>query len=130
VDSDVAHLSLDICYDAIIGSRRRTENRDVAGHPLENVHQAAVVWTKVMAPIRNAVGLIDDQQANYTGDWQQHIPHKFIVGEALGSDQQRVSLVCQHGPVEFRPFVSVSRVYAQGSDAEPIRGFDLIAHQG
>ena len=46
-----------------------------------------------MAPIRDAVGLVDDQEGDALCDLRQHLGAKVLVAEPLGSNQQDVRLV-------------------------------------
>ncbi len=100
LDPDIAKLSLDIRDDAIIGGRRRAEDRNVIGHPLQHIDQATVVGAKVMAPIGYAVGLVDHQQTNRLGDRQRDVLHELVVGQAFRRNQQGVNFSWPGPPAE------------------------------
>src|SRR5438552_5933280 len=83
-----------------------------------------------MAPIRNAVRLIDHQQPDAVCDGQENLLDESVVREALRGDEHGVRLARDNGPREAWPLIRVRRVYADGSDVEPLRRFDLVTHQG
>ncbi len=59
-----AELLGDIGHHAVVGRRGRAQDADTIGQPVEHVADAAVVGTEVVAPVRDAVRLVDHQQAD------------------------------------------------------------------
>ena len=85
-----AQLLLDVGDDAIVGGRRRAEDADAVGQPLEHVGDAAVVGPEVVAPVGDAVRLVDDEQPDALGEDRQHPRAELRVVQPLGADQQQV----------------------------------------
>ncbi len=115
--------------DAVVGRRRRAEHRDVGGQRVEHVAHAAVVGAEVVAPVGDAVRLVDDQQPDRGGEQRQHVVAEARVVEPLGADQQQVDRVRGELLANAVPLVAIGRVDRVGAQAEPLRRGDLVAHQ-
>ena len=82
-----------------------------------------------MAPGRDAVRLVDHEQAEAR---QQHVEHRrreARVGEPLGRHQQHVDLPGHEGALDLGPVVEVAGVEGCRGEPGPLRGGDLVAHQ-
>ena len=126
---DVAELRLDIFDNAIIGCGGGAENRHVVGHEPQDVDQTPVIRAEVMAPVRDAVRLVHDQQADAAGNGQEHVFDEGVVGQAFGRDQQRVGRIVVDGFLQSRPVFPVRGVDAHRLDAQTSGSLNLVAHQ-
>ena len=59
----VAELRLDVGDDPVVRGRGGAEHRHAAGQEIEDASEAAVVGPEVVAPVADAVHLVDDEQA-------------------------------------------------------------------
>ena len=91
---------------------------------------AAVVGAEVVAPVGDAVRLVDHQQAAGRGQPGQHLVAEAGVVEPLGADQQHVDLAGADRVVDRLPLLDVGRVDGDRADAGALGGRDLVAHQG
>ena len=90
-DEVVAELGDDVVDDAVVGGRGGAEHRDARGQQVEDAREAAVVGAEVVAPVADAVRLVDHEQADASRDeLGQHVVAEPRVGEALGRDEQQV----------------------------------------
>ena len=122
-------LLLDVADHAVVGGRRRAQHRHTLGEPLEHVGDAAVVGPEVVAPVGDAVRLVDHQQPDALGEQRQHLGAELRVVEPLGADQEHVDGVGGEQVADLGPGVAVRRVDRVGADADPLGGGDLVAHQ-
>ena len=82
-----------------------------------------------MAPVRDAVRLVDHQQPHRGGEQGQHLVAEAGVVQSLGADQEQVELVGGQ-PIAHRvPFVAVGGVDRVRAQPEPASGRQLVAHQ-
>ena len=124
-----AQLLLDVADDAVVGGRRRAQHRHALRQPLEHVGDAAVVGAEVVAPVGDAVRLVDHQQAHALGEQRHHLGPELRVVEPLGADQEDVDGVVRQQVADLGPRVAVGRVDRVGADPDPLGGRDLVAHQ-
>ena len=120
----------DVGDDAGVGCRRRREHRRALGQRRQQVADAAVVGTEVVAPVADAVGLVDDEQAARLGERGQLLVAEARVVEALGADEQHVDLAACERAGHGAPLLGVRRVERDGLDARALGSRDLVAHQG
>ena len=130
LDLYAAELRLHILDDPVIGRGGRADDGHSVGHRPQDIAQAPVVGAEIMPPVGNAVGLIDDQQADAAGNRQQHLVHEFVIGEAFRRDQQGVGHAFPNGALKRRPVLRVRGIDRQGADTQPFSRFDLVPHQG
>ena len=124
-----AELLRDIGHHAVIGRRGRAQHADAVGQAVEHVADAAVVRAEVVAPVRDAVRLVDHQQADTGGEDRQHLLAELRVVEPLGADQQQIDGVGLQQGRDLAPSVAVGRVDGVRPQAEPACRVDLVAHQ-
>ena len=124
-----AELLLDVGDHAVVRRRRRAQHRDAVGQPLEHLRQPAVVRAEVVAPVGDAVRLVDDQQPDPLGEQRQHRVAELRVVEPLRADEQQVDRVVGEQRADLVPRVAVRRVDRVRADPEPLRRGDLVAHQ-
>jgi hypothetical protein len=82
-----------------------------------------------MAPIRDAVSLVHNEQANAVGDGKEASINEFIVAEAFRRNQQEVNQVLLQSTFDGRPIRSVCGVDGFRSDTDISCGRDLVPHE-
>ena len=83
----------DVDDDSLVGRRRGGEHREIGRQGRDELGETAVVGAEVVAPVGDAVGLVDDQHS-HTGDQVgQLLIAKARVVEPFGRDQQDVDFV-------------------------------------
>ena len=124
-----AQLLGDVVGHPGVGGRGGREHRDPRRQLGEQRAEAAVVGAEVVAPVGDAVGLVDHQQAAGRGEPGQHLVAEARVVEPLRADQQDVDLAGLDLVVDRLPLVDVGGVDRDRADAGPLRRRDLVAHQ-
>ena len=122
-------LGSDVVGDPGVGGRGRRQHRDAVGQVAEQGADAPVVGPEVVAPVGDAVRLVDHQQATGRSQPGQHLVAEAGVVEPLGADQQDVDLAGVDRGVDRLPVLDVRRVDGDRADAGPLGGGDLVAHQ-
>ena len=128
-DGALAELFGDVGDHAIVRRRGRREDRHAGVQELEDATDPPVVGAEIVAPVGDAVGLVDDEQADRALDARQDVRHEAFVGEPLRRDEQDVDGVGGEALVDRVPFVGVARVDRRGAEAEAPGHRDLVAHQ-
>jgi hypothetical protein len=124
-----AQLVGDVGHHAVVGGGRGAQHGDAFGQALEHLRQPAVVRAEVVAPVGDAVRLVDHQQADALGEQRQHRLAELRVVQALGADEQEVDGVLREQRAHLLPRRPVGRVDRVGADAEPLGSGDLVSHQ-
>ena len=127
--TSVPELLGDVGGDPGVGGRRRGEHRDAGGQVGEHLPDAAVVGPEVVAPVGDAVRLVDDEQPGGLGQLGQHLVAEAGVVQPLGADQQHVDLAGVDRVADRLPVLDVGRVDGGRADAGPLGRLDLVAHQ-
>ena len=99
------------------------------GQLVEQRADAPVVGPEVVAPVGDAVGLVDDQQPGGRGEAGQHRVAEAGVVQPLGADQQHVDLAGRDLLLDRLPLLDVGGVDRDRADAGALGGGDLVAHQ-
>ncbi len=126
----LAQLLGDVPRDPGVGGGRRGQDRDPVGKLVEKGADPAVVGPEVVAPVGDAVGLVDDEQTAGRGQPGQHLVAEPRVVEALGADQEDVDLARPDRVVGLLPLLDVGGVDGDRADAGALGRRDLVAHQG
>ena len=119
----------DVVGDALVGGRGGRQHRDAVGQLGEQGADPAVVGAEVVAPVGDAVRLVDHQQAAGRRQPRQHLVAEPRVVEPLGADEEHVDLAALDRRVGLLPLLHVGGVDGDRSDAGPLGGRDLVAHQ-
>ena len=82
-----------------------------------------------MAPVGDAMRLVDDQQTGARGEAGQHVVAEVGIVQPLRADQQHVDRAGADLGGDLAPLVEVGRVDRAGADAGPGGRLDLVAHQ-
>jgi hypothetical protein len=113
------------------GVRRRGggEHRDAGRQVRQQGADAAVVRAEVVAPVGDAVGLVDHHEAGLGRQAGEGDVAEVGVVEALGRDQEDVDHAGPDLVVDALPRVAVGGVDRDGADAGAPGGGDLVAHE-
>ena len=84
---------------------------------------------EVVAPVGNAVSLVDHQQRDAAGVPGQHFRSEAFIGEALRGDQENIDLVAGEFVFGFGPFARVVGIDRGSAHAHSLGGGNLVAHQ-
>ena len=80
----VAQLMLDVGHHPVVGGGRAAQHWHPGGQDVEDGHDAAVVGPEVVAPVADAVGLVDHEQTAARAHHRQDLGTEAGVGEPLG----------------------------------------------
>ena len=119
----------DVAGDPCVGGRRRGQHRDARRKRREHLPDAAVVGPEVVAPVGDAVRLVDDEQAGGLGQLGEHLVAERRVVQALRADQQYVDLARVDLRADGLPVLDVGGVDGGRADARSLGRLDLVAHQ-
>jgi len=92
--------------------------------------ETPVVRTEVVAPVRDAVRLIDDEEPEPVQQVRENVASKLGVVEPFGRYQKQVDLIVVDGGEHVDPVVTVRRIDGLSCQIEAGCSFDLVAHQG
>ena len=124
-----AELLGDVAGDPGVGRRRRGQHRDARRERREHLPDAAVVGPEVVAPVGDAVRLVDDEQAGGLGQLGEHLVAERRVVQPLRADQQHVDLARVDLRADGLPVLDVGGVDGGRADAGSLGRLDLVAHQ-
>ena len=127
--TSVPELLGDVVGHPGVGRRGRRQHRDAVGQVGQQGADPAVVGPEVVAPVGDAVRLVDHEQPAGRGQPRQHLVAEAGVVEPLGADQQHVDLAGADRVVDRLPRLDVGGVDRHRADAGPLGGRDLVAHQ-
>ena len=127
--TSVAELLGDVGRHPGVGRGGGGQDGDAVGQVAEQRADPPVVGTEVVAPVGDAVGLVDDQQPAGGRELRQHLVAEPRVVEPLGGDQQHVDLAGADLVVDRLPLLDVGGVDGDRADAGPLGRRDLVAHQ-
>src|SRR5690606_33856875 len=119
----------DVGHHSRVGGGGGGEHRGTRGEPGQEGSQPAVVGAEVVAPVGDAVGLVDHQQSGGGGEAGQHLVAEVRVVEPFRGDEQYVHVTGGDTGGDLPPLLLVGGVDGAGVDAGPGRGLDLVAHQ-
>ena len=105
------------------------EHRDIRGQRRKQRPDPAVIGPEVVAPVGDAVRLIDNDQACRLREMRQDVVAESRVVQPLGADEQDVHGAVTDLGVHLLPLFEVRRVDRARVDTRPRRGIDLVAHQ-
>ena len=125
----IAQLPRHVLDHPVVRGRRRPEDRDVLAECRQQPADAPVVRHELVAPVADAVRLVDHEHADRALDPGQQPRGEVLVREPLGGDEQDVDPVGGEVVLDRGPVVAVGRVDGHGAQAEPVRSLDLVPHQ-
>ena len=95
----------------------------------QDAADAAVVGAEVVPPVGDAVGFVDDDEAEEGQQLRQHFVAELRIVQPLWGDEEDVEVagleVLEHGV----PFGDVRGVEAGGADSGAFGCGDLVAHE-
>ena len=103
-------LLRDIGHDPAVGRCGRGQHRHPRRHLRDEIAQSAVVRPKVVAPVGDAVRLVDHEQPDPADERGQLLVAKARVVEAFGAHEQHVDLVGLQRPHHVGPLMRVCGV--------------------
>ena len=125
-----AELLGDVGRDPLVGGRGGGEHRDAVGQVGEQGADAAVVGPEVVAPVGDAVRLVDDQQPGGARRGRQHLVAEVGVVEPLGRHQHDVDLARVGCGRRRRAHSStLAELTVTARMPGPLGRGDLVAHQ-
>ncbi len=113
-----------------VGGRGGGEDRHPGGELGEHGAQPTVVGAEVVAPVRDAVRLVDHQEARGGREFGEHLLAEVHGVEAFGTHEEDVGLTALDLVVDRVPLLGVGRVDGARPDAGPLRRLDLVPHEG
>ena len=120
----------DVVDDPPIRRCGRAQDRHRRRQPVEDPGDPAVVRTEVVAPIGDAVGLIDYEQPGRGHDERQKVSAEVGVAQALWGNEEEVEETLPKLLLHLRPLLGVVAVDASGVHADSSGHLALVAHQG
>ena len=127
--ADRAELLADVVDHSSVRGRGRREHWHALREIGEQRADASVVGAKVVAPVRDAVRLVDDEEPGFGGEGREHGVAETRVVQPLWADQQHVDRAGRNLCVHLRPLLGVGRVDRSRADARPLGRRDLVAHE-
>jgi hypothetical protein len=106
------------------------QHGDAHRQPVEDPGHPAVVGAEVMPPVRDAVGLVDDQHPHPVDHVGEDVGPEAGVVEPLGGDEEEVDVAGAHPLLDGVPVVAVLGVDGGGPHPGPLRHLQLVAHEG
>ena len=128
-DEVFPELLANVSDHSVVCGRCRREERNSRRQPLDQTADAAVVGTKIVAPVGDAVRLVNDEQAHCVIHEAERSFTKTFVSEALRRDEQEIHLVRAERPFDVFPLLEVGAVDGSRLDTDSARHQQLIAHQ-
>jgi hypothetical protein len=125
----VPQLLGDVGGDPGVGRRGGGENRYAVWKSIEECPNATVVGAEVMAPVGDAMRLVDHEQAAARSELGQHLVAEVGVVEPLRADEKHIDLARRHRLGDLTPLGDVGGVDGGGPYARARGGLDLVAHQ-
>ena len=125
---DIAsQLGGQVIHHPVVGGGGGGQDGDVLGQAQDHVPQPAVVQAEIVAPVGDAVGLVNDKQAD--ADLGQ-TGLDVLPEQGLGGDQHQVQGPGGHTVQNLRPPVRRCAVQGVAAQAQMSGGLDLVLHQG
>ena len=121
---------LEISHHASVGGGGGRQQAKIGRQDTHGALDQTIVGAEVVAPVGDAVGLVDDEQCDALGDVGQHLVAESLVRQSLRGDEQDVHRARAGRLLHAVPLVLVVRVDRLGADAHPLGRGDLVAHQG
>ena len=125
-----AELLLDVVDHAGVGRGGGGQHRDGLRQLGDEVRDAPVVGPEIVAPVRNAVGLVNHQQPGPPDELRQLVFAERRVGEPFRRNQQHVHLVGGELLADGVPVQLVRGVDGHRAHPGARRGGHLVPHQG
>jgi hypothetical protein len=119
----------DIGDHAVVGGRGRGEHRHPGWQAVQHVLHPPVVRPEVVAPVGDAVRLVDHQQPHRAGEQRHHVVAELSVVKSFRADQQQVGGARGQPIADLGPGLPIRAVDRVGPQAKPLRGRDLVTHQ-
>ena len=129
VPAEPEHVG-DVLDDPGVGGGRGGQDRRAGRELRQEGPETAVVRAEVVAPVRDAVGLVHHQEPAGGRQLRQHRVPELGVVEPFGRQQEDVDLPGVDPAVDVLPLLDVRGVDRDRPDAGALGGGDLVPHQG
>ena len=123
-------LRSDVLDDAVVGGRGGGQHRGAGSQFGDQGADAPVIRPEVVAPVRDAVRLVDDDEAGVGGQGRQNGVAKVRVVQPLRAHQQHVDLTGGDPTANVVPLGDIAGIDGCGPNPGALRGGNLVAHQG
>ena len=120
----------DVLDDSRIGGGRRRQHRDVVGQCRDEITNASVVGSEVVAPVGDAVSLVDDEHSQSPHQIRQLLTGELRIDESFRRYEQNVDLVSVETTGDVSPLRDIGRGDRGGSHTCALRCSHLVAHEG
>lgn len=124
-----ADLGRHVGDDAIIGGGRGGEHRHIRAEIGDERADSAIVGPEVMAPVRDAVRLVDHDEPGIGGQLGQHRIAEVGIVQTLGTDQQHIDLARGDLRMDIVPFGDVARIDRCRNNSGSFGRDNLVAHE-
>ena len=119
-------LGDDLLTRALVRRCRQRDARHV-GEALGQNLELAILGPEVVAPLRDAVRLVDGKQCNVVAREKRQ---RAVLQQPLRRDVQEIEIAGREAPLDFVLLAAIQRrVQKRGTDAGFLQGVDLILHQ-
>ena len=124
-----AELRLDVGDDPVVGGRRRAQHRHAAGQEIEDAGEAAVVGPEVVAPVADAVHLVDHEQPGAARPLGAPRSRNAWLAKRSGETSRASTVLASSSLDDLVPDLLVVAVDGGGAQAAALGRFDLVAHE-
>ncbi len=127
----LAELRLDVGDDPVVRGGGRAEDGDAAGEEVEDAGEAAVVGAEVVAPVADAVHLVDDEQTRRVGAIVGQHAARGTPGWRTARGRRAARRRCSASSSALTSSQSLLVVAVDRGGAEPaaLGRVDLVAHE-
>ena len=126
---ELRNLRFNVAHHAVVGGGGRAKHRHARRQQLHHAHDAAVVRAEIVPPIRDAMRLVHDEQADAPLQQRQELAHELRVGQPFRRHHEQVQAVVRQRRFNRAPVLHVLTVNRGRAHAEFFRGEKLVAHQ-
>ena len=120
---------LEVGHHASVGGGGGRQQAEVGRQVAHDALDQPVVGAEVVAPVGDAVGLVDDEERDAPGDVRQHLLAEALVRQPFRGDEEDVHRAGAGRLFHAVPLVLVVRVDRLRMDAHPLGCGDLVAHE-
>ena len=119
----------EVVHHPVVRSGGRRKQSEIPRQRAGNTLDQPVVRSEIVAPIGDAVGLVDDEEGDALRDLRQHLITKALVAKPLGRNEQDVHFISLKALFHVLPMLSIVGRDSHGVDPHAHRGCNLVPHQ-
>ena len=128
-DQITAELIDNIGDHPIVRRCRSAKHRHAPGEQVENAREPSVIGAEVVAPVADAVRLVDHEESGARGELGQHHVAELFVRESFGRHEKEIDPVGIDIGDDLLPIAGVVARDAGRVHAAAFARVDLIAHE-